>query len=259
MPTSITVAPGLIQSPLTISARPTAATRMSASRQMPGRSLEREWAMVTVQSAASSSWAIGLPIRFERPITTARLPDRSPTTSLSSTMQPAGVHEVRAGRPLARRPALVTVRPSTSLSGEIAATIDALTRVVGHRELHQDPVDGRIVVEALDQRQQLGLRGLGRQAVGLGMHARGGGLLALAADIDLAGGVLADQHHGQARRQAVLGLQGRDLGGDLLAKLGREGLAVDDSRLATWASPVGAWVAPRPSTRNMCGRASEVA
>ena len=30
MPTSITAAPGLIQSPLTISARPTAATRMSA-------------------------------------------------------------------------------------------------------------------------------------------------------------------------------------------------------------------------------------
>ena len=42
MPTSITVAPGLIQSALTISARPTAATTMSAWRTIPGRSLLRE-------------------------------------------------------------------------------------------------------------------------------------------------------------------------------------------------------------------------
>ena len=36
MPTSITMAPGLIQSPRTISGRPTAATRMSARRQTSG-------------------------------------------------------------------------------------------------------------------------------------------------------------------------------------------------------------------------------
>ena len=49
MPTSITVAPGLIQSPRTISARPTAATTMSDRRTTSGRSRVREWAMVTVQ------------------------------------------------------------------------------------------------------------------------------------------------------------------------------------------------------------------
>ena len=41
MPTSITVAPGLIQSPLTISGRPTAATTMSARRTTSGRSRVR--------------------------------------------------------------------------------------------------------------------------------------------------------------------------------------------------------------------------
>ncbi len=88
MPTSMTAAPGLTQSALTISALPTAATRMSASRQTPGRSAVREWAMVTVQSAASRSWAIGLPIRLERPTTTARLPARLPTERCSSNRQP---------------------------------------------------------------------------------------------------------------------------------------------------------------------------
>ena len=49
MPTSITVAPGFSQSPLTISGRPTAATTMSARRTTSGRSRVRLWAMVTVQ------------------------------------------------------------------------------------------------------------------------------------------------------------------------------------------------------------------
>ena len=42
MPTSITAAPGLIQSPRTISGRPTAATRISARRQVAGKSAVRE-------------------------------------------------------------------------------------------------------------------------------------------------------------------------------------------------------------------------
>ena len=40
MPTSITVAPGLIQSPGTISGRPTAATTISARRTTSGKSIE---------------------------------------------------------------------------------------------------------------------------------------------------------------------------------------------------------------------------
>ena len=90
---------------------------MSASRQSAGRSRVREWAMVTVQSACSSSCATGRPTSTERPSTTARLPDRSPSASRSRIMQPSGVQGRSAGRPLASRPALISVRPSTSLSG----------------------------------------------------------------------------------------------------------------------------------------------
>ena len=79
MPTSMTVAPGLIQSPLIISGRPTAATRMSAVRHRAGRSRVRECAIVTVQLSPSSSCAIGLPTMLERPTMTAFRPDRSPS------------------------------------------------------------------------------------------------------------------------------------------------------------------------------------
>src|SRR6185369_14008375 len=61
IPTSMTVAPGLIQSPRTISGRPIAATTMSARRTTSGRSRVREWQMVTVAFSLSNSAAIGLP------------------------------------------------------------------------------------------------------------------------------------------------------------------------------------------------------
>src|SRR5690606_34918794 len=76
MPTSTTVAPGLTQSPLTISGRPTAATRISALRHRAGKSCVREWAMVTVAFACSNRFAIGLPTILDRPTTTAFNPER---------------------------------------------------------------------------------------------------------------------------------------------------------------------------------------
>ncbi len=77
MPTSTTVAPGLIQEPSTRPGRPTAATSRSASRQRPGRSTVRLWAMVTVACSSSSIRPIGLPTISLRPSTTARLPFRA--------------------------------------------------------------------------------------------------------------------------------------------------------------------------------------
>ena len=91
MPTSIIVAPGFSQSPLTISGRPTAATTISAPRTTSGRSLVRLWATVTVQLAPISNSAIGLPTMFDRPITTALLPLRSPSSAWSNLRQPSGV------------------------------------------------------------------------------------------------------------------------------------------------------------------------
>ena len=75
MPTSITHAPGFNQSPLTMFGRPTAATTISAPRTTSGKSRVRLWAMVTVQLSPSNSSAIGLPTMFDRPITTADLPE----------------------------------------------------------------------------------------------------------------------------------------------------------------------------------------
>ena len=78
IPTSTTVAPRFTQSPGIISGRPTAATRISARLQTSPRSRVRLWAMVTVQLSPKSNCAMGLPTMFDRPTTTASIPERSP-------------------------------------------------------------------------------------------------------------------------------------------------------------------------------------
>ena len=89
MPTSITVAPGLSQSPLTMfGAADGGDDDVGLRGRSPGRSTVRLWAMVTVQLSPSRSIAIGLPTMFERPMTTAVLPDRSPSSARSSLRQP---------------------------------------------------------------------------------------------------------------------------------------------------------------------------
>lgn len=93
MPTSMTMAPGLTQSAFTISGRPTAAMSISARRQTAGRSVVREWAMVTVASVpfARRSMAMGLPTIMERPMTTASAPLVSIPEISNNFMHPAGV------------------------------------------------------------------------------------------------------------------------------------------------------------------------
>ena len=93
MPTSMTVAPGFPQSPFTISGRPTAATRMSASAATRARSFVREWQIVTVAFRCRSSSAIGFPTMSLRPMTTARAPAIATPDRSSSSMMPAGVHD----------------------------------------------------------------------------------------------------------------------------------------------------------------------
>src|SRR5690606_11069613 len=66
-----------------------------------------------------------------------------------------------------------------------------------------------------------------RQAVLERGHARFLGLLRLVADIDLAGRVLAHQHHGQPRGQTFPGGEIRDGRADPLAKSGGKGLSID--------------------------------
>ena len=67
---------------------PIAATRISARRQWPLRSLVCEWHTVTVAPACMSSIAIGLPTMFERPTTTASLPLRLMPASSKNFIAP---------------------------------------------------------------------------------------------------------------------------------------------------------------------------
>jgi hypothetical protein len=50
----------------------------------------------------------------------------------------------------------------------------------------------------------------------------------LAANIDLAGGIAANQHHREAGDQPVLTLDARDLVSDAAAKLGGDDFSIDD-------------------------------
>ena len=89
MPTSITMAPGLIQSPWTkFGLADGGDDDVAPAATSPGRSRVFEWQIVTVQRAISSSSAIGRPTMFDWPITTACLPTRSSPVSFSSVMQP---------------------------------------------------------------------------------------------------------------------------------------------------------------------------
>ena len=62
---------------------------------------------------------MGLPKRFERPRITDSAPSRSAPASCRSRITPRGVHGRSPTIPMARRPALSTVRPSMSFSGMI--------------------------------------------------------------------------------------------------------------------------------------------
>ena len=68
----------------------------------------------------------------------------------------------------------------------------------GQRQLHQDAVNRRVVVQRLDARQQFGFGHIGGIALQHGMQAVVFAGLDLVAHIHLAGRAVADQHHGQA-------------------------------------------------------------
>ena len=117
IPTSTTAAPGLIQSPRTISGRPTAATSTSAWRQRAGRSRVREWATVTVALWAVRNRAMGFPTIRLRPTTTASRALQGHPGPVEQAHDAAGVQGTEPGSPRTSRPTLTGEKPSTSLSG----------------------------------------------------------------------------------------------------------------------------------------------
>ena len=96
------------------------------------------------------------------------------------------------------------------------------------RQLDEDPVNRRVLIEPLDQREQRRLAGIGRQAVFEAGDARRLAGLALGADIDLARRILADQHHSEARTPAGMMRKRRRARSDPRAQALGKSLAVDE-------------------------------
>ena len=78
---------------------------------------------------------------------------------------PRGVHGRRPNSRRARWPTFSGWKPSTSLRGSIRWISAAGVGDARQRQLHQDAVDRGIGIEPVDQRQQFGFRGAGRQVV----------------------------------------------------------------------------------------------
>ena len=74
IPTSITIASFLTQSPLISSGIPTATIIISAFKHSFFRFSVYECVIVTVQFSLSRSWAIGFPFKFDLPTITAFFP-----------------------------------------------------------------------------------------------------------------------------------------------------------------------------------------
>ena len=132
------------------------------------------------------------------------------------------------GKSAGQSPGVVGMQPVDVLGG-----IDGVDDRFGmqrfrQRQLHQNAVDARIAIELSDQRQQIALCDIGREHVLERCHAGCLRLLVLAADVELAGGIAADQHHREPGCYPVLALHPRDLTGDAGAKLGGNDFSIDD-------------------------------
>ncbi|CAG8871643.1 hypothetical protein PS627_04570 [Pseudomonas fluorescens] len=95
------------------------------------------------------------------------------------------------------------------------------------RQLQENTVDGRVIVQAIDQIGEGLLRGLAGQVEGLGDETDFFAVLAFVRDIDLRSRVGADQDHSQAWRAQALLATLHDTLSNLLAQVGGDRLAVD--------------------------------
>ena len=196
------------------------------------RSRVREWQTVTVALRSSRSDATGLPTRIERPTTTASAPSSSTSGRRSSSITPAGVQGRSPGCPWARRPALIGVRPSTSLAGAIRADEHGLVEVLGHRQLEQDPAHGSSALSASISAATCSRLGhVRRRAVVEGLDADLRAGLLLHPHVDRRRGVVSDEHRGQARAARRGPPRAPRRRGHLLAHPRGHGLAVDDVAL----------------------------
>ena len=228
MPTSITVAPGLIQLPRTISGRPTAAKSKSARRQTSARSLVLECAIVTVAFSASNNCASGLPTMLERPTTTASIPDKRRMNRLRhphGAERRARNQRRQAGGEAADIHRMKSVNVFRRIDGvEHSRGIDLL----GQRKLHENPVHALIGVELCHKAHELVLRDVRRQLVIERSHAPIDNGFRLRADIDFARRIVAGEHDSKAGHKIVPRFQFGRSAGNLCAQILRDRLTVDD-------------------------------
>ena len=228
VPTSITVAPGLTISAPTSRGEPTAATRMSAREQTAGRSRVREWQTVTVAFSPEEQ-------RRERPADQDRAAEHHGLSALDG--RPGLTQQLddpaRRARDEPRPPLGEQARAGGAEPVDVLRRVDrrdhrVLVDLLGERQLHEDAVDGVGFIELGDELEQLVLRRGGAEAVVERAHADLLRLLALVADVDVRGGIVAHQHRREARHVATA--SGGELPhplGDPLAHLGGDRLAVD--------------------------------
>ena len=188
---------------------------MSARRQVSARSAVREWQTVTVASAFRSRLASGRPTRIERAdhdgLGAPRLDSRV-GEQLHDALRRAG-DEARA--PLGEPSGAAGGQPVHVLVGIDRRDHRVLVDLLGQRDLDEDPVDLVVGVQLADQAEELVLRGRGIEAVVDGAHPDLLGALSLVGDVHLGGGVVADQHGGEARHAAGMGVRELlDLTGD---------------------------------------------
>ena len=99
-----------------------------------------------------------------------------------------------------------------------------LIEMLGQWQLDKDAINRRVNIQTFDECDQIGLCGVGSQAMFKTEHSDFDGLLALAADIDGTCRIIADEHNSQPRR-ARHGFYGcRNLAAQFCGK----GFAVDD-------------------------------
>ena len=99
-----------------------------------------------------------------------------------------------------------------------------LVDLLRERELHEDPGHALVGVQLGDEREQLVLRGLGRELVVERLDAGLATGLLLVPDVDRRRGILADEHRRETDRPIELG----DLAADLLAHALGERLPVHE-------------------------------
>ena len=111
---------------------------------------------------------------------------------------PSGVHGTNRGEPAASRPKLNGMKAVDVLERVNPFDHGRLVDLPGQGQLHQDAMDRRIGVQAVDCGQELILGGLAGQPQDGPVHPGrlAGGLLV--ADVDLAGRIVAHQDDGQA-------------------------------------------------------------